>query len=100
MAGSIILITGCSRGIGLGLVKEYISQGFRVIATCRNPSQAIELTEVLKKNGQREPLALDVSSLDSIEKCKVQITKENDSIDILINNAGISNKDHPVSLES
>lgn len=38
-----ILITGCNRGIGLGLVK-YLSEGNNslqhIIATCRNPKEA------------------------------------------------------------
>ena len=90
-----VLITGCSRGLGLGLCKEYLNRGFQVIATCRTPEKAAELSEVLTKYGQRPPLALDVSSLVSVEACKDRIAKEISSIDVLVNNAGISNKNHP-----
>ena len=47
-----VLITGCSRGIGLGLVKEYLNRNFRVIATCRNPESAMELKAILDQNKQ------------------------------------------------
>ena len=92
-----VLITGCSRGIGLGLVKEFLKNGFSVIATCRVPEKATELCEVLSKNGQRAPMTLDTSSISSVESCKSQIVQEYDRLDVLINNAGISNKNHPVS---
>ena len=96
-ATKTVLITGCSRGIGLGLVKECIKNGLTVIATARTPEKATELCEVLSKNGQREPLTLDTSSVSSVESCKSQIVQEYERLDILINNAGISNKNHPVS---
>ncbi|QQP34902.1 C-factor, partial [Caligus rogercresseyi] len=40
-----VLITGCNRGIGLGLVKEYLKdpEVSKIIATCRNRSKAEEL---------------------------------------------------------
>ena len=85
-------------GIGLGIVKEYINKGFRVIATCRKPDKATELSEILAKNGQRSPLELDTSSLVSVQACKENLLKEISALDVLVNNAGISNKDHPVSL--
>ena len=48
--GKIALITGCSRGIGLGLVKEYVSKGYQVLATCRNPENAKALKEFLTRS--------------------------------------------------
>jgi len=41
-----ILLIGASRGLGLGLAKEYLSRGWNVIATARNPAQAPGLTEL------------------------------------------------------
>ena len=65
--GKIALITGCSRGIGLGLVKEYVSKGYQVLATCRNPENATALKEFLTEAGQRSAIPLDVSCASSIE---------------------------------
>jgi len=96
MGRKTVLITGCSRGIGLGLVKEFISKEYDVIATCRNPEKSEELSAVLSSSGQNGPIACDVSSDASIELCKEMIYKLTDQIDILVNNAGISNKEHPV----
>ena len=96
MGKKTVLITGCSRGIGLGLVKEFISKEYNVIATCRNPEKSEELSAMLSSSGQNGPISCDVSSDDSIEHCKEMVYKLTDQIDILVNNAGISNKEHPV----
>ena len=94
MSGTV-LITGCSRGIGFGLVKEYVKRDWKVIATCRNPQGASDLTEFLAENGQTPPIPLDVSSESSIKDCKEAVTKLTNKLNVLINNAGISNKNHP-----
>ena len=44
---STILITGANRGLGLGLVKEYANDGWKVIATSRNPNDSNDLTELV-----------------------------------------------------
>ena len=45
----VIFITGCSRGIGLEFVKQFLKLKFFVIATCRNPQNAIKLQLVKQK---------------------------------------------------
>lgn len=95
-----VLITGCSRGVGLGLAKEYFARGYQVIATCRNPDGANDLKTFLEKNGQKPPIQLDVASQTSIEDCKAKICSDITVLDVLVNNAGISNKDHPDDLAS
>ena len=91
-----VVITGASRGLGLGLVKTFLSQGFRVVATCRDPAHAPDLCQALKTANQSPPVALDVSSDDSVESFRKYLSSLNLTVDHLINNAGISNKEHPV----
>ncbi|HAQ89092.1 MAG TPA: short-chain dehydrogenase, partial [Pseudomonas sp.] len=41
-----VLIVGASRGLGLGLAKQFSSEGWQVIATVRNSQQADALSQI------------------------------------------------------
>ncbi|CAG0923448.1 unnamed protein product [Notodromas monacha] len=83
-----VMITGSSRGIGLALVKECLSSGLQVIATCRNPSAATELADLLKSKNQAPAIKLDVEDRASIKDAFAEAKKISPTLDILINNAG------------
>lgn len=87
MEAKTVLITGSSRGIGLALCKELKSRGWKVVATCRNPSHMVDK----KATHYDECLALDVESDDSIKECKDRLNGI--PIDLLINNAGVLERD-------
>ena len=57
---STALIVGANRGIGLGVVREYLSRGVSVIATARNPDAAAELRALAQAN----PGRVDIRALD------------------------------------
>ena len=80
---SIVLVSGCSSGIGLALAREFASRGCRVFATARKP----EVIEHLKKEGI-EIAALDVTSQQSIDACMAEVMARAGKIDVLVNNAG------------
>jgi len=80
---SVVLISGCSSGIGLALARECASRGCRVFATARKP----EVIENLKREGM-ETAALDVTSQESIDACVAGVLSQAGRIDVLINNAG------------
>ena len=76
-----VLITGANRGLGLELVKQFLSDGYTVYGTARSPERATELKET-----GAQVLALDVTSQESIDA--MVATLDGAPIDILINNAG------------
>ena len=80
---SVILISGCSSGIGLSLAREFASRGCRVFATARKP----EVIEHLK-NERINTLALDVTDQQSIDACVAEALARAGRIDVLVNNAG------------
>ena len=79
VAGSIALVTGANRGLGLAFAKALVEKGAaKVYAAARNPD-AITLAGVV-------PLKLDVTSdEDAIAAARVAA-----DVDLLINNAGIA----------
>ena len=79
----IVLITGCSSGIGRELCRELAARNHRVFASARR----LESIEDLK--GEKiDILPLDVCDADSIEKAVGSVIESAGHIDMLINNAG------------
>lgn len=91
----VVLITGCSRGIGLGLARAFAESGHRVVATCRDPSKATELASLLEVTGQAPALALDTTDPANLIRVTNILWAKYGQIDILINNAGVATKNHP-----
>lgn len=87
----VILVTGCSSGIGLSLARLLWScQDYRVAITARRSSlEKLEL-EPFKNNDRFMILALDVTSSNDRQQVVEAIREKWQGVDILINNAGIS----------
>jgi len=83
-----ILITGANRGLGLGLVKAYLKNGWEVTATCRYPDKA-EALQALK--GPLDILPLEVTDHRAIDDLAKKLKGK--PLDVLINNAGVLGSD-------
>jgi NAD(P)-dependent dehydrogenase (short-subunit alcohol dehydrogenase family) len=80
-----VLITGANRGIGLEYARQFEAKGYTVIGTARQPDEAAEL----KALGVRVE-ALDVTDAASVAAMAKRL--DGVPIDILINNAGIGDR--------
>jgi NAD(P)-dependent dehydrogenase (short-subunit alcohol dehydrogenase family) len=59
-----ILITGANRGLGFEFARQYVTDGWRVFAACRNPATASELRRLAQDRGGRlTVLAMDVTDM-------------------------------------
>lgn len=80
----IVLVTGCSSGIGLCVVRGLKDAGWRVFASARNASDV----EALQQQGF-EALVIDVADSNSIKSAVDDLLLRTDGqIDALFNNAG------------
>jgi NAD(P)-dependent dehydrogenase (short-subunit alcohol dehydrogenase family) len=79
-----VLITGASRGLGYEFARQYAMAGWRVIATCRGAKDMEALT---KLGSEVEVYKLDVTDHDQILALAHTLRRE--SIDVLLNNAGV-----------
>jgi len=84
-AAPVVLITGCSSGIGAATAARLRRQGWQVHATARR----VETLGPLAAMGCHT-LALDVTDEASMQAAVGEVLRETDRIDALVNNAGYS----------
>lgn len=89
LAGQKILVTGGSRGIGAGIVRELARAGAQVAFTfSSNQSAAEKILSELK--GEHFIVAMNMEDPKSIETAVSQVLEKFGSLDGLVNNAGIT----------
>lgn len=91
----VVLITGCSSGIGRALAERFHARGDTVIATARKPESLHALADLGICIA-----ALDVCSDDSILALQQQLRRDGTVIDLLINNAGYGQMGPLLDLDS
>lgn len=87
-----VLVTGANRGLGLEFVRQFLAKGDFVFATCRNPEGANALKNL--KDSFPDKLSvfpLDVADEYSVISLSKKVLAQTETLDILINNAGVSN---------
>ena len=84
-----VFITGISKGLGKELFEQLFKKGYFVYGLLRNKNEFEELAKDKKEN--TEFILADISSDDCIHK--IQEVVKNETIDLIINNAGISGKE-------
>jgi len=86
-----IIITGSSSGFGLKAVKDFADKGNTVFATMRNPEGKNEAKKVELEaySSHIKVVDMDVTNDTSVKEAMDSILAEAETIDILINNAGI-----------
>ncbi|ADQ68539.1 3-oxoacyl-(acyl-carrier-protein) reductase [Halogeometricum borinquense DSM 11551] len=86
------VITGASRGIGRAITKELGQSGANVIVNYRSSeSAAYDVAESIEENGGTAvPVQADVSDISQVKAMRDTVHGEFGSIDVLVNNAGIT----------
>lgn len=87
-----ILITGASSGIGEGCARKFASQGARIILNSRSTEKLESLAQDLKEkyNADCYVMPFDVCDRNSAAAALKALPEEWQSIDVLINNAGLA----------
>ena len=92
LKGKNVIITGGSRGIGRGIAEKFAEQGANIAFTCVNMSDAsLELAKNLEKIGVKaKAYESDAANFDAATKLAEDVLNDFGSIDVLVNNAGIT----------
>ena len=91
MKNKVVIITGASSGIGKALAVEFASMGAKVVIAARNAAKLDELKISLQKiNSEILAVPTDVSKETDCINLIDETVKKFGTLDILINNAGIS----------
>jgi NAD(P)-dependent dehydrogenase (short-subunit alcohol dehydrogenase family) len=85
----IVLVTGANQGVGLQVATELAAKNITVLVGSRNLARGEEAAKTIK--GDARALQLDVTDRASIAAAAERIRKEFGRLDVLVNNAAISN---------
>ncbi len=86
-----VLITGASRGIGLGIAKSFLAENARVCIVSRGSDDLFRNEKKLKEEFGEEKVwatKCDCTKTDDLEKLKEKVKNEWSSLDIVIANVG------------
>ena len=85
------LVTGGSRGIGKAIAQKLAETSNVAVGYSNSKEQAVEVVNSIQANGGNAiAVQIDVTDNESVEKCFELIEKELSSVEILVNNAGIT----------
>lgn len=85
----VALVTGASAGFGAAVVTKLVSDGYSVIGCARRMDKLKCLGEKFSE-GYFYPLQMDITSRESVDKALESLPKNLQSIDLLVNNAGLA----------
>ena len=94
-----ILVTGATDGIGLETAEKLLAKGHRVLLHGRNPDKLEAVRASLSErfdSDRFESFEADLSSLPAVEALANAVAAKHESLDVLINNAGVFKTPNPV----
>ena len=95
-----ILLTGASDGIGLETARMLVSLGHTVLIHGRNPSKLVAVEKTLSSGDEpcrTERFVADLSRMEEVTGLADEVRGAHETIDVLINNAGIFHTPHTVT---
>ena len=101
LENKVCLITGATNGIGEEAAKELNKMGAEIVFVARNQEKGNKLKEELLKDTGREATMIiaNLSSQDEVKKAAEEFLALGKPLDILLNNAGIMNRERNETID-
>jgi len=91
LTGSVAVVTGGTRGIGLAITRAFAAAGGDVVPVSRTESDVSEAAGVVRDQGGRSlEVPTDVTDQTAVETLFDRVDEELGGVDVLVNNAGIN----------
>ena len=88
VAGSTILVTGASQGLGHHMASRFAREGARVVLAARSEENLRRVTdEITQEGGDCAWFAIDLREVETLESLVAQLEERQWPVDILVNNA-------------
>lgn len=88
VAGKVVVVTGGSRGIGLGIAEGFVHAGAKVYVCSRKAADCEKVAAELSQYGECVALAADLGSVEGCRAFAAAVAEREGHIDVLVNNAG------------
>ncbi len=91
-ANRTVLVTGATDGLGLAVARRLAAEGAVVLVHGRDPEKLERTITELRADGATEPhgYLADLSALDQVRELARNVAADRESLDVLVNNAGIA----------
>ncbi len=90
VAGSVVLVTGASRGLGVDVAQAFAAEGARLALCARSEKELTEVGDRLRGAGaEAAAIPADVGDLEALRALVPEVERQVGPVDVLVNNAGI-----------
>lgn len=89
LTGRVVLITGCSSGIGIETARALYAAEATLYLTARDPAKAMSALPDIITSERVHLLELDLMSLESVRRCAAEFLRSSQTLNIFIANAGV-----------
>ena len=95
--GQVALVTGATAGIGEATAWALAALGYKILATGRREERLLKLqADMRNKNHDCDIFCFDVRDSKACENALEEIKKKHESLDVLVNNAGLALGKNPI----
>ena len=86
----VAVVTGAARGIGLAIVRRFVSEGFRVVMVDIDNETMLSAAHSMGASDRVRTSCADVSVPNAVEAARDAALKHSGRVDALVNNAGVA----------